>query len=234
MGSASTGQALAPPPPPADTFIPTPDAQGIVANYEDMYPKRKFKALSIQRFSDTPEESIRWGLQPKSYTMDERDATWLEQHNQQARGEGTSASGGSAQTSPRRSSKKGKEPEDFSPIVMTEDEFELVMGLFEKYTSDHLPYLHLVRVPSQPNTLELTHPVAGRNSHPFLLLLRSLHGIAPSTLNICDLCRTPRHPRTRQTLPAGTVDSPALALAQSRAQRPAYHPRYQPRRVGGG
>ncbi len=112
-----------------------------------MYPKRKFKALSIQRFSDSPEESIRWGLQPKSYTMDERDTAWLEQHNQLARGEGTSASGGgSAQTSPRRSSKKGKEPEDFSPIVMTEDEFELVMGLFEKYTSDHLPYLHLVRV----------------------------------------------------------------------------------------
>jgi enhancer of polycomb-like protein len=141
------GQALAPPPPHTDTFIPTPDAQGIVANYEDMYPKCKIKALSIQRFSDSPEESIRWGLQPKSYTMDERDASWLEQHNQHARGEGTSTSGGgSAQTSPRRSSKKGKEPEDFSPIAMTEDEFELVMGLFEKYTSDHLPYLHLVRV----------------------------------------------------------------------------------------
>ena len=200
--SASTGtggQALAPPP-PADTFIPTPDAQGVVANYEDMYPKRTLKALSIQRFSDTPEESMRWGLQPKSYTMDERDAAWLEQHNQQARGEGTSASGsGSAQTSPRRSSKKGKEPEDFSPIAMTEDEFELVMGLFEKYTSDHLPYLHLVRVSPQPNTLELTQPtrlVAGRNPpiYPSLLLHRSLHGLAPSTLNICDFYCSSRHP----------------------------------------
>ena len=163
--SAAThgGHALAPPPRPVDTFIPTPDAQGVVANYEDLYPKRKLKALSIQRFSDSPEESIRWGLQPKSYTMDERDAAWLEQHNQQARGEGTSTSGGaSAQASPRRSSKKGKEPEDFSPIVMTEDEFELVMGLFEKYTSDHLPYLHLVRgsSPLQTDRPELTPPVS--------------------------------------------------------------------------
>jgi enhancer of polycomb-like protein len=132
-----------------------------------MYPKRKFKALSIQRFSDSPEESLRWGLQPKSYTMDECDAAWLEQHNQQARGEGTSASG-SAQTSPRRSSKKGKEPEDFSPIVMTEDEFELVMGLFEKYTSDHLPYLHLVRLPFQTLLLELTPPVRTQRSNPSL------------------------------------------------------------------
>ena len=166
-----------------------------------MYPKRKLKALSIQRFSDSPEESIRWGLQPKSYTMDERDAAWLEQHNQHARGEGTSTSGGgSAQASPRRSSKKGKEPEDFSPIVMTEDEFELVMGLFEKYTSDHLPYLHLVRAPSlsKPSDTHTTR-FAGRNApiHPILFPFRSLHGFTPPTINIRYFQRSPRHPRTR-------------------------------------
>lgn len=114
---------------------------------------------------------------------------------------------------------------------MTEDEFELVMGLFEKYTSDHLPYLHLVRVSLPTKLFGTDIRVIGCDPpiHPSLLPLRSLHSIAPSTLNICDLYCAPGYPRTRQTLPAGTVDSPALALAQSRAQRPAHHPGHQPR-----
>ena len=48
---------------------------------------------------------------------------------------------------------KGKEPEQpagndhtYSRIVLDEDEFELVMGLFEKFTEEKFPFIHLVRV----------------------------------------------------------------------------------------
>ena len=41
--------------------------------------------------------------------------------------------------------RKGKEVEVPSPVLMTEDEFELVMGLLEKVTHDNTPFLHLVR-----------------------------------------------------------------------------------------
>lgn len=89
---------------------------------------------------------------------------WLTKHNCTARGEGTSANGTtlngiehSPKTShrvvpPRSSKSKGKEPDTSSsspvtyrPVPIDEDQFELVMGLFEKWTDEHVsPYLHLV------------------------------------------------------------------------------------------
>jgi hypothetical protein len=72
--------------------------------------------------------------------MDERDQEWLDKNNEEARGEGTSSSGG---TRSRGAKNKGKEPEALSIVSMTEDEFELVMGLFEKTTHDKTEHLHL-------------------------------------------------------------------------------------------
>jgi enhancer of polycomb-like protein len=84
--------------------------------------------------------------------MDERDQEWLDKNNEEARGEGTSAQGAvsAAGTSTRsgsslRSAKaKGKEPEVVQPLVISENEFELVMGLFEKVTHEKTEFLHHV------------------------------------------------------------------------------------------
>lgn len=114
-------------------IIPTPDAQGIVTNYEELYTDRSHKmSFTVLRFSETVEECQRNGLLAgiRQYVMDERDAVWLEQWNREARGEGTSSSGTEASTEDKP--------------VMSEDQFELVMGFFEKFASDHLPLLHAV------------------------------------------------------------------------------------------
>ena len=93
---------------------------------------------AILKFSETVEECQRYGLAGRSYVMDERDAAWLEQWNQLARGEGTSSG------STRRSMLKASENEDELLPVIDEDWFELSMGLLEKYASEHYPFLHLV------------------------------------------------------------------------------------------
>lgn len=86
-----------------------------------------------------------------SYFMDERDIEWLERNNKEAKGEGTSAqgsiaaSGATTRSSLRTSTKaKGKDSDNFSAALMQEDEFELVMGIFEKLTHDNTPFLHVV------------------------------------------------------------------------------------------
>ncbi|KAJ3535356.1 hypothetical protein NM688_g6990 [Phlebia brevispora] len=46
-------------------------------------------------------------------------------------------------THSRRSTKiKGKDPEVSQPVTMTEDEFELVMTVFEKVTQEKTEFLH--------------------------------------------------------------------------------------------
>lgn len=81
--------------------------------------------------------------------MDERDKEWLDKNNEEARGEGTSAQGAVLSTTRSgRSARKGKEPvEGPQAVAMSEDEFELVMGLFEKVTHEKTPFLHHVRTP---------------------------------------------------------------------------------------
>lgn len=80
--------------------------------------------------------------------MDERDKEWLDKNNEEARGEGTSAQGAVStsglRTSARSAKAKGKEPESTQPVVISEDEFELVMGVFEKVTHDRTEFLHHV------------------------------------------------------------------------------------------
>ena len=92
-----------------------------------------------------------------TYYMDERDQEWLEKNNEEARGEGTSAQGAlsvsGTRTSARSAKAKGKEPEALLPVVITEDEFELVMGIFEKVTHERTEYLHHVRSPARLSRL---------------------------------------------------------------------------------
>ncbi|KAE9405734.1 hypothetical protein BT96DRAFT_316199 [Gymnopus androsaceus JB14] len=82
--------------------------------------------------------------------MDERDKEWFDHNNEEARGEGTSAQGSvsasTGRTTARSAKAKGKESEEAHSILMSEDEFELVMGLFEKITQEKTEFLHHSRV----------------------------------------------------------------------------------------
>lgn len=95
------------------------------------------------------EESVVDGLAGGfTYYMDERDKEWLDKNNEEARGEGTSVQGAvsvsGTRTSARSAKAKGKEPDVSQPVVISEDEFELVMGLYEKITSEKYEFLHHV------------------------------------------------------------------------------------------
>jgi enhancer of polycomb-like protein len=137
----------------AAAYIPTPDSTGIVANYDQLYPSTKWKdPTSFISSSATVEEACTAGLANGfAYFMDERDKEWLDKNNEEARGEGTSAQGAVSTTatatraSARSAKAKGKEPEISQPLVISEDEFELVMGLFEKETHEKTEFLHHVR-----------------------------------------------------------------------------------------
>lgn len=129
-------------------FIPTPDSTGVVDNYDELYPANRWKdPASYVCTSQTVEEHITNGIANGfTYYMDERDKEWLDKNNEEARGEGTSAQGAvstsGTRTSARSAKAKGKEPEISQPIVISEDEFELVIGVFEKVTHERTEYLH--------------------------------------------------------------------------------------------
>ncbi|TFK38452.1 enhancer of polycomb-like-domain-containing protein [Crucibulum laeve] len=138
----------APPPPPPTAYIPTPDSTGVVDNHEELYPPNRWvDPATYVHSSTTVEESISNGITNGfTYYMDERDKEWLDKNNEEARGEGTSAQGAVSASGTRMSARsakaKGKEPESPQPVMITEDEFELVMGVFEKVTHDKTEYLH--------------------------------------------------------------------------------------------
>jgi enhancer of polycomb-like protein len=141
------------PPKQQDAYIPIPDSAGLVEDYESLYPPNRWRdPISFVKTSETIEETTQDALAHGfSYFMDERDKEWLDKNNEEARGEGTSAqgavstSGTATRTSQRSAKAKGKEPDVTQPIVISEDEFELVMGLFEKVTHEKTEFLHHVR-----------------------------------------------------------------------------------------
>jgi len=47
---------------------------------------------------------------------------------------------------PHNAKAKGKEVEVLQPVAISEDEFELVMGVFEKVAHEHTEFLHHVRL----------------------------------------------------------------------------------------
>ncbi|KAG8879237.1 Enhancer of polycomb-like protein 1 [Tulasnella sp. 331] len=141
--------SLVPPaPPPPVAYIPTPDATGKVDNYGQFYLELPSQPSTLlAKASETVEEAqatecLAAGY---AYVMDERDADWLERNNKLANGEGPSNAGGSPSSGrgSRSAKAKGKDPETPLTVVIAEDDFELVMGLFEKLTDDKSPYLHL-------------------------------------------------------------------------------------------
>lgn len=133
-------------------YIPTPDSTGIVDNYDELYPSQRWEDPSAYiRSSETVDEAVSNALVDAfTYYMDERDKEWLDRNNEEARGEGTSAQGALSASgattrsglSQRSAKAKGKEPESTQPLTITEDEFELVMGIFEKVTHDTTEFLH--------------------------------------------------------------------------------------------
>ncbi|GJE91699.1 enhancer of polycomb-like domain-containing protein [Phanerochaete sordida] len=131
---------------PSTAYIPTPDSTGKVENYDELYPPGRWKdPVTYVKSSDTVEESVDFALANGfAYYMDERDEEWLDKNNEEARGEGTSAQGAvsSSGTRSSRSTKKGKEPEGNHSIAISEDEFELVMSMFEKVTHEQTEFLH--------------------------------------------------------------------------------------------
>lgn len=142
--SSRKAALLAPPPPPAP-HIPTPDAGGKVENYAELYPDIGFQSsIMLVKSSDTVEDHLGDALGGGfAYFLDERDAEWLEKSNKSATGGPGDVSG----TPRARSAKaRGKEPETASSTAISEDDFELVMGLFERVTEEKFPYLHLVRM----------------------------------------------------------------------------------------
>ncbi|KAL1744590.1 enhancer of polycomb-like-domain-containing protein [Schizophyllum fasciatum] len=126
-------------------FIPIPDNTGLVPNYAELYPPKKWRdPLTYLCTSATVEEHIADAIADGfTYYMDERDADWLNRNNETARGEGTSAQGAisaNARTSVRNAKGKGKED---ASVQITENEFELVMGAFEWVTQHNTEFLHL-------------------------------------------------------------------------------------------
>ena len=129
-------------------YIPTPDSTGVVHNYAELYAAGRWKEPYHHiKSSDTVEEATSFALANGFiYYMDERDKEWLDKNNEQARGEGMSTqSASAAPTRSGRSAKaKGKEPDIVQPVSITEDEFELVMAIFEKVTHEKTEFLHHV------------------------------------------------------------------------------------------
>ncbi|KAJ3827745.1 enhancer of polycomb-like-domain-containing protein [Lentinula raphanica] len=132
-----------------DAFIPIPEHSGFADDYATLYPEgRWIQPVSYVQSSSVVEEYISAALADGcTYYMDERDKEWLDRNNEEARGEGTSAQGSMLTSNGRISARsaakgKGKEAEDVQPSFMSEDEFELVMGLFEKITQEKTEFLH--------------------------------------------------------------------------------------------
>ncbi|WVQ65343.1 uncharacterized protein L199_003519 [Kwoniella botswanensis] len=144
--------------------IPTPDATGLVKDdlFAPLYQATKYvEPVNYIRFSDTVEESSGgWG--GLGYCMDDKDYKWLNEFN--SKQEGSSGTANSPQTplkeftngnqpqpptsAGRGMRAKGKEKEkdkhDGIPtsLFISEDTFEYIMGVLEKYAEDSVPMLH--------------------------------------------------------------------------------------------
>ncbi|KAJ3747552.1 enhancer of polycomb-like-domain-containing protein [Lentinula detonsa] len=143
---AASGKAIKNNEQPA-AFIPIPEHSGFAENYTTLYPADRWKdPVSYIQSSSVIEEYTSAALAGCTYYMDERDKEWLDRNNEEARGEGTSAQGSMLTSGGRVSARsikgKGKEIEDVQPSPMSEDEFELLMGLFEKVTQEKTEFLH--------------------------------------------------------------------------------------------
>ncbi|KAG6899982.1 hypothetical protein C0993_004750 [Termitomyces sp. T159_Od127] len=134
--------------PQTHAFIPTPDSTGIVEHYSDLYAPNRWKdSVTYLCTSISVEESCTGALSSDfTYYMDERDKEWLDKNNDVARVDGTDVQATMFPSVTRRSSRssvtKGEALESSRTLTISEDEFELVMGLLEKVTHEKTEYLH--------------------------------------------------------------------------------------------
>jgi enhancer of polycomb-like protein len=127
----------------SSAYIPTPDATGHASDWERYYSANRWEEPEgYIRFSDTVEETQVGAVAAGcTYYMDEVDAEWLTKNNAELT---DAARASSPSRGPPRSAKaRGKEPESPS-VAITEDEFELVMGILERITDERHPCLHAV------------------------------------------------------------------------------------------
>ncbi|WVF68779.1 hypothetical protein IAT40_003551 [Kwoniella sp. CBS 6097] len=147
--------------------IPTPDASGVIDNnaYAALYQATRYvEPVNYIRFSDTVEESSGgWG--GLGYCMDDKDVKWLNEFNAKAEGSsGANGANGDVKGSPQTSTgkdgqnatqspsigrgmrAKGKEKEKSENVpthlFISEDTFEYIMGVLEKFAEDSVPMLH--------------------------------------------------------------------------------------------
>ncbi len=136
--------------------IPVPDAHGTLSNAEfsQLYPSGVYSdPVTYIRWSETVEDCIKG----PSYNMDEDDQDWLETRNAKAQ-EALTTAIRNAKTGPLAGSGgKGKAKEKLredaiekliaenqaSYRTLSEDQFEMIMTVFEQVTSEQVPFLHL-------------------------------------------------------------------------------------------
>ncbi|KAF8324407.1 uncharacterized protein EI90DRAFT_3019545 [Cantharellus anzutake] len=122
-------------------------SQYVVDNYLEHYPEGVWTdPAAYVKSSDMVEECVDGAiLSGFTYDMDEHNVEWLRKNNNIALGEGQVAQ------FPRQlaMSKLGARTLlQTDSLVFTEDEIELVMGLFEKFTNEKCHFLHLdIKVP---------------------------------------------------------------------------------------
>ncbi|KAJ7817468.1 hypothetical protein B0H14DRAFT_3148282 [Mycena olivaceomarginata] len=111
--------------------IPTPGSIQLIENYAELYPSNRWMDTETYlQSAQTISEACSAALLDHDYTyfMDEDDKTWLDNTNYQCRVEEQIA-----QETP-----SAETDEIFSRVSISEDEFELVMGLFEILTGPKL------------------------------------------------------------------------------------------------
>lgn len=156
--------------------IPTPHAKQLLApkDYADLYPPGSYQdPVTYVRSTATVEDAI---CGP-AYNLEEEDAEWLQARNEKAQAAadahlkelkpaalakltgGISAKGkGREQTPSQLVTALGEENVDFR--IITEDELEMVMTVFEHVATEQVPYAHLdvSKLPSEQDLITAFEP----------------------------------------------------------------------------
>ena len=77
-------------------------------------------------------------------SMDKWGKERLDRNNEEANGEGSCAQGALSTSRTTMQCQGKRQGTGVQPVMISEDEFELVMGIFEKVTHDKTPFLHTV------------------------------------------------------------------------------------------
>ncbi|WFD19015.1 Enhancer of polycomb-like protein 1 [Malassezia caprae] len=134
--------------------IPTPKSVEVLsqAQYNKEYPTGAYSdPVTYVRFSDTVETTT----QGPSYCMDDDDKGWLDKHNEKAREEAQRVEKDS-KNSEQAQYKVLVKKDAAKYTIISEDEFETVMFVFERATCERHPLLEL-DMSKMPTLDELLH-----------------------------------------------------------------------------